>query len=111
MAVSLTKVTGADTVFGNKRVKVRDCAFSGNYTTGGETILPATVGLAKIDFVLSAGAALSTDLVTSNPVTYNNATGKLLQYESGASSAASIEKSSGEAYATGSSVRLVFVGY
>lgn len=111
MAVALAAVTGANRVEGNKRVRVWDLTFSGNYATGGEALTAATVGLKVIFFVRFSGPAMSTDLATANPVAYNFATSKVVSYESGGSAAALIEKDNAEAYATGSHVRAEFVGY
>jgi hypothetical protein len=95
---------------GNKRRVVRDLAFTGNYTTGGESLTPTLLGLRTVETVSFAGPAMSTDLVTMNPVSYNHATSKVLQYESAATGLAQLEKTSAEAYATGSAVRVTAIG-
>ncbi len=51
MAVAAVPVKNASTVFGNKRIRVYDLNFTGNYATGGETVTASSVGLRKIDFV------------------------------------------------------------
>lgn len=111
MAVAIARVTGADYVTGNQKVKVRDLTLSGNYATGGESLTAADVGLKKIFQVIPNGSGSSTDLATGNNFSYDYATAKLVVYESGASGAAIAEKTNGEAHATGLHVRCTFVGY
>lgn len=113
MAVAITRVTGADSTFGNKRLKVRDLTFSGNYATGGESVTPANVGLKVIDQVLGSNVAAAADLVTANPVFYNHATSKFVFYEDNAVAAAAslTEKNNAEAYATGTKMRVTFLGH
>ena len=120
MAVAIAKPTGtsvgADTVWGNKKVRVRTLTFSGNYATGGETITAASVGLKVIEQVhLNGNCALSTDKATANPVGITIASSGtsvvVTQYEGAASGAAIGEKTNAEAYATGSNIRATFIGY
>jgi len=111
MAISVAKVTGADSVWGNKRVKVRDITFSGNYATGGEALVASDVDLRVIEQVIPQGVASAADLATSNSVHYDHANNKLVFYESGASGTAQAEKTNGEAYPTGSILRATFIGY
>jgi hypothetical protein len=120
MTITLTKPTttsaGADTVWGNKKVRVRILTFSGNYATGGETITAASLGLKVIEQVyLNGNLAVSTDLATANPVgvtiASTGASVVITQYEGAASGAAVGEKTDTEAYATGSNIRATFIGY
>ncbi len=116
MPVALGRIAQADYVVSNKRHKVRDITFSGNYTTGGETITAAQVGLKKIEQVVLNGAvAVSTDLATSNPVGVRVAATGLsaivTQYEGSAAGTALSEKTNAEVYATGSTIRATFVGF
>ena len=112
MAVAITKVTGADHVSGNKKVKVRDLVFSGNYATGGETVTAANVGLRKIDeAMVHGGVAVASDLATAIGVFYNHATSKFTFYEGSAAGTALAEKTNAEAYPTGCKVRVTFRGY
>lgn len=57
-----TPVPGANTTFGNKKVRVFDVQLTtgANYTTGGETILPSYVGLRKIEQAQATGLARTT---------------------------------------------------
>lgn len=112
MAVAITKVTGADTIYGNKRVKVRDLVFSGNYATGGESVVASDVGLQTIEQVQPhGGVAAAADLATANPIFYNHATSKFTFYEGSSAATALTEKDNAEAYPTGSKVRVTFIGY
>lgn len=61
MALTLTAVDGASTVFGNKRVRTYDVEFDTSYPTGGESLTPSDAGLAAIDAVLPHGAAVNSD--------------------------------------------------
>jgi len=80
MAVSIAKVTGADSVFGNKRVKVRDITFDSSYPTGGEPLTAADVDLKKIDFgICTIQAVGGTVNVTS--VYYDTTNNKLIAYD------------------------------
>jgi len=64
------------TVFGNKRVRIFDCDFDSSYPTGGEVLLPGTIGLSTIDvFLVEDGTAYT--------FKYNRTTKKLLAYSSG----------------------------
>src|SRR4051812_39797556 len=109
MAVAITQI--ARFSLGNKRAKIVDLTLSGNYATGGEALTARTLGFKKLEFVCFNGPAVSTDLATSNPVSYDYSTAKLVSYESGASGTASAEKTNSEAYATGSHVRALCIGY
>ena len=115
MAVALTRITGADRVEGNCKVKVRDAVFSGNYATGGEAIAASDVGLKRIFEVRSPGVATSTDLATANPVAFEINSGgtsvTVTHYEGSAAGTAISEKTNAEAHATGSHLRITFVGY
>lgn len=61
--ISRTTPASSDSVWGNKRARVRDVQLTSgaNYTTGGETISPAAVGLTRrIEQVLTHGIARAT---------------------------------------------------
>lgn len=111
MTLTLTPVTGAHYVAGNKRVRVYDIAASSTYPDGGESLTAADVGLKQIDNVVFSGPALSTDRETANPVSYDFTNSKLIYLEGAASGAAIGEKTDSEAHATGSSVRGSFTGF
>lgn len=111
MAVAIAKVAGGDHVAGNKRRLPRDLTFSGNYATGGETVLPATVGLKTIEQVVHNGVAISSDVATALGVAYNHATSKFVFYEGSAAGTALSEKTNAEAYPTGLKLRCTFVGF
>lgn len=111
---TITKpVPSADYVAGNKRVRVRDVVLTGgaNYTTGGETITPAAVGLKfRIDQVLSTGQARTTSGGAATiPVSVDLATtpgsAKLQSYV-----AASGAEQTAAANLSTFSIRLTFIG-
>lgn len=111
MAVAATGVAGANYVSGNKKVRVYDLVFSGNYATGGESFTAATVGLKVINQVIPhGGAATSSDLTTAIPLAYNHATSKFVFYEGSAAGTALAEKTNAEAYPTGCKIRVTVVG-
>lgn len=114
MAITPTKVTSY--VVGNKRARVFDLVFSGNYATGGESVTNTTLQLKKVEQVIPNGnLATSTDLATANPVGFRvNSTGSAVtvtQYEGSAAGTALSEKTNSEAYATGSNIRVTVIGY
>jgi hypothetical protein len=111
MSVTVTPVVGAATVWGNKRAKVVDLAFSSTYPDGGEAVTAATVGLQKIEQVFFHGVAMASDEETANPVGYDYDTSKVVLFEGAASGAAIAEKTDSEAHATGLRVRATFIGY
>jgi hypothetical protein len=96
MAATYTgaKVPGADTVFGNKRRRVRDITMSGTYTTGGDAIPASVFGLKTLDEVNIHGTP--TDGTVAYPATYIYSSGKLKLFETGTAAAGSAEKGSGE---------------
>ena len=117
MAIALAKVTDADCVIGNKRLKVRDATFSGNYATGGETVNASDVGLRRIDQCFSQGFAAGSTPTSGNPVGAIVASGGgsvvLRLYELGGTGAAGdplAEKTNAEAYISGQNMRLTFIG-
>lgn len=59
---TLTRVSGASSTFGNKKIRVYDVQLSAgaNYTTGGETISPSAVGLKRIEQAHTSGIARAT---------------------------------------------------
>ena len=68
---TITKPSGkADYNMGNKRVRVRDVQLTSgaNYTTGGETITAANVGLNEITEAVPLGLALPSGGATSRSV-------------------------------------------
>lgn len=100
MAVTFTpaRVTGADTVVGNKRRRVRDITCSGTYTTGGDTLSPSLFGLKSFDEVNIHNTP--TDGTLAYPATFVYSTGKVKFWETGSAGAGSAEKGSGESMAS-----------
>lgn len=84
MALTVAKVTGADYVAGNKRVKVRDITFDSSYPTTGESLTASDVGLKTIEQVLPhglAGNSDGTEPTLAVDVRYDHSTSKLQAFE------------------------------
>lgn len=112
MAIAITSTSGASYVVSNKRARVLDLVFSGNYATGGESFTAANAGLRKIDqVVMHGGAAIASDLATAIPVAYDYTTSKFTFYEGSAAGTALSEKTNAEVYPTGCKLRVTVVGY
>lgn len=109
MAVTVTAVE-RPTVFGDRRVRIVDLTFSGNYATGGEALSAASLGFARVDLVALEGAAVASDLATALVAKYNYATSKVAFYEGSAAGTALTEKTNAEAYPAGCVVRAMVVG-
>jgi hypothetical protein len=115
MAVgTITKATpSADLTFGNKKMRVRDVQLTSgaNYTTGGETITPAAVGLRfRIEQVLGdITARTTTGGAATIPLAFDFATTpgsvKVQQYV-----AATGAEQAGNANLSTFSTRLTFIG-
>lgn len=111
MAITVTRptsVNGSLFSIGNKRISVRDVAFTGSYAAGGESITPSSVGLhtiLQVHGVVTEGAAATAAL----PIRWDSVAGKLQMYESAASGSPGGEKGA-EAYAASTSGRLTFFG-
>lgn len=119
MAVAIARVSGADYNTGNKRVRVRDLTFSGNYATNGETINAADVGLRKIETATFSGNVAAGSTPTSaNPVgvilSSSGTSAAVRLYELGGTGAAGdplAEKTNAEAYLAGQTIRVRFEGF
>lgn len=114
MALTITiPVDGADTVWGNKRVKVREIEFDSSYPTGGESLTPADVGLTVIEQVLPHGPASNSDGTEGTlgvPVRYDHSTQKLQAFESAGDGDSMDEVGSTNSLAD-YLVRVTFIGY
>lgn len=110
MAIAKTKVDGYTEA--NKRVRVYDLVFSGNYATGGESFIPGDIGMRTFtEVICHGGVGISSDVATSIPVAYNYATSKFAFYEGSAAGTALSEKTNAEAYPTGCKLRITAVGW
>ena len=49
--MALTVAVTETTTFGNKKVKIGTIDFDDSYPTGGEELLPGTLGMERIDFI------------------------------------------------------------
>lgn len=70
MAVTVAKITNVtDTIWGNKRVKVRNVTFDSAYVQTGEPVNASDFGLATFDTLEPLGAAIPTAGTTAWLVT------------------------------------------
>ena len=104
MALTIAKVTGADHVEGNKRVKVRTITLDSSYPTGGYSLVPADVGLRRIETVQGSLAPATSGGATAREVSYDFTNQKLQVYTTGSAEAASTSDQSAF------SIRVRFVG-
>lgn len=119
MATTLTRpFPDSDFSVANKKFKIRDVAFSGNYQDDGSesSVTSAQVGCKRIHAaIVQAGAAAASALTTANPVaaTVNSAgtSVEFTMYEDNAAAAAAplTEKTDNEAFITSQSVRVLFI--
>jgi hypothetical protein len=117
MAVAATHVTSW--VTGNKKARIFNLVFSGNYQDDGSesTLTAAQVRLKKIEGIfLTSGAAAATNLATANPIAVTvastGATAEFTLYEDNAAAAAAplTEKTDNEAFITGCNVTVLAIG-
>ena len=115
MAVTITKVTGADRVEGNVRIKVRDLVFSSNYAASGEVVTAASVGLKRIYECQHGAVALATATTTGDIVHSTvGATGADVTFtflQTGTAADAPLNEKGAEAHVTGAYLRATFIGY
>lgn len=108
---TLTPVRGMSFAFANKRARMFTVQLSAgaNYTTGGETITAAAVGLKKIDAAIPMGNATTSSGTTSRTVVVLLGNGvtttKLLTQTTASAEAASNSDQSTF------SVNILFIGY
>ena len=107
---TISTVKGADTIFGNKRVKVRDIQITAgaNYTTGGVPLAASDVGLKKIDVVFP-GHAKDSNGAHNVSLSYDYTNSKLQAYFS-ANAAANAEVGANTDLST-YTARVIFIGY
>lgn len=109
MALTLAKPSpSADTVFGNKKVKVRDVTFDASYPTGGESLVPSDVDLNHIDFVLGNVAASATEAVA---VAYDHTNETLMAFETGATVSTPLDEVGNTEDLSAFTARLIIVGH
>lgn len=111
MAVTATAVAQANTTWGNKKVRVYDLAFSGNYATGGESLPASKFKLKKLEQIFFHGHPAAADEATANSVHYDYTASKVVFYEGSSAGTALSEKTNAEAYPTGTKVRVTAIGY
>ena len=112
MALTLSPVSGASTVWGNKRVRVYDVTFDSSYPTGGESLTASDVKLKKIEFVLGSQVKNS-DGTSAHSVVYDYTNSKLVahQFDGSAAGVQSFEEVANTADLSTFSGRLAFIGY
>lgn len=119
MATALSKpFANSDFSVANKKFRIRDVTFSGNYQDDGteSSVTIAQLGCKRIHAaIVQAGAAAASALTTANPVAATvNSTGTSVEftlYEDNAAAAAAplTEKTDNEAFITGQAVRVLFI--
>lgn len=103
-----------DFTVSNRRFRTRDVQITSgaNYTTGGESITPASVGLRVIQQVVTDGAknAAGTSYL---PVRYDYSANKIQAYRYDGSQAgkASLEEAASNFDASTFTARITFIGY
>lgn len=112
MALTIARVTGADRIEGNKKVKVRDVTFDNSYPTTGEPLAAADVGLKVIEFVRGLSAKNATGTL-GLPLAYDYTNSKLqaLEYNGAAAGVAQLQEVANTTNLAAFTARLEFVGY
>lgn len=80
MGLTLTKVDETPFVNGNKKELIYDAAYDNSYAVGGESLVPADVGVTKF-FHVSDGVAQKSDETLAYSVSYDYTGEKLVAYE------------------------------
>ena len=111
MALTVAKVSGADTVFGNKKVKVRDITFDNSYPTDGESLTAADVGLKVIQQAIPHGVAVNTAATSAVTVRYDFTNSKLLAFETGDVVSTPLDEVGNTESLDTYAVRMTFIGY
>lgn len=76
MAVTVAKITGADTTWGNKKVRIRTVTFDSSYLATGEPINASDFGLKQFDTLEPLGFAIPSAGTTAFAVTAQIATAR-----------------------------------
>ena len=80
MALTISRVSGADHVEGNTKVRVRTITFDSSYPTGGESLTAADFGLRRLFEVRPHGLFRTSSGTTAISVDYDHTNSKLLAY-------------------------------
>lgn len=83
-----------DDTWGKFKVRARTVTFAGTYTTGGDAITAATLGLRALVAIIPLAPA--TDGTLAYDSTWIRSSGKIKLWETGTAAAGSAEKGSGE---------------
>lgn len=110
MAVTVAKVANADTIYGNRRIRVRTITFDSSYPDNGEPLTPADVGLRAITFVGDTIVRKS-DGADAVVVTYDYTNQKLIAYWGNAGTASVLPEVTDTTSLNGYVGRFCFHGY
>lgn len=111
MALTVAKITGADHISGNMRVKVRTVTFDASYPTGGEALTAADFGLKKLFEVRPHGAFRNTDATLGIAVSYDHTNSKLVAYWDNAGVASGLPEVTNTTDLSTYSGRVTAIGY
>ena len=84
MALTIANDKTANTVWGNKKVRVFDITFDSSYPTGGESLTASDLGFKKIEQFIPHGPAVDSDGTggtNAAPVHYDYSTSKLQAFQ------------------------------
>jgi hypothetical protein len=110
MALTLSAVSGAHHVVGNKRARVYDVTFDSTYPDNGEALTPTNVGLRKIEQLIPHGPFRNSDGSDALLVSWDRTNQKLLAYV-GTGTAQNRLPENTTADISAYSGRVTFIGY
>lgn len=111
MALTLSNVSTANTVWGNKRVRVYDITFDASYLDDGESLTPADVGLKVIEQAFGDTVFIDAGNDNGIVVRYDRAEEKLVAVWGNAGTASVMPEVTATTDISAYSGRLTFVGY
>lgn len=111
MALTLTAVTGAHSVVGNKRERVYDVTFDSSYADDGESLTPSDVGLKVIEQAIPHGAFIDAGNDNGILVRYDVAEQKLVAIWGNAGTASVLPEVTAATDVSAYSGRMTFKGY
>jgi hypothetical protein len=110
VALTISRVTGADYTVGNRKAKVRDITFDSTYPDNGEALTATNVGLRVIEQAIPHGPFRKTDGSDALIVSYDHTNSKLLAYV-GTGTAQNRLPENTTADISAYSGRVTFIGY
>ena len=111
MALTLTAVSGAHYVAGNKRHRVYDVTFDSSYADDGESLTPADVKLKKIEQAIPHGAFIDAGNDNGIVVHYDVTEQKLVAIWGNAGTASVLPEVTAATDISAYSGRITFVGF